>query len=276
MKKMISYSLFGTSPRYHGNLAYVLVANSVIYSDFCMKFYVHEDATETKQFGMLQKVSEIFPNVEIEIMKESYEGTKPTTWRMKPLWGNDVDLLLCRDLDHITNKLERKSVQYFLNHNAYLIHGIRSYALHSAPYLAGLVGFRCKALRPLLFHMANCFEDYIRWGENFVEYCKDWRWGCDQALMRDFFCEAKMFRKSLDTPQYTAPQLISRYTCNTVMPEQYRRIKETPGCNKACLAYSESIAPSFTGQAVTATTNQTKELIEKADNDMARLISKYI
>ncbi len=275
MKNIISYVLFGSEARYWCNLPYILVANSVIYPEFTTRVYVHLDATQTPTFKLLERATK-FSNVEMELFSEKYQGTKPTTHRMKPLWESDVDILLCRDLDHITNKLERKAVQYFLDHEQYLIQGIRSYHLHSTPYLAGLVGFRCKEIRKRVQHLSKTFEKYITWGIRNVNYCRDWRWGCDQALLRDFFHSAGLYKVSLDCPQLTAKP-VPEYSnlAAVVFVDQYEKI-QLSACNKTCLSYSDSIAPSFTGQAVNVKTYQVQEFIKKADNEIGRLASEYV
>ncbi len=274
MKKLISYVLFGPD-HYWYNMPWILVSNSVIYPEFHMRFYIHKENTGAHNFQMLEEVSKRFPHVEIEVLETPYEGTQLTVWRMKPLWENDVEILLCRDLDHITNVLERKAVQYFLDHNQFLIHGIRSYSLHSIPYLAGLCGFRCQQIQSLIKNKAKTFEEYVQWGRNNIEYCSDWRWGCDQALMKNFFDKGAFSRYSLDCPQYTARRRVVQYLPTTAVPLVYENI-ETPCCDKDCLKFSESIAPPFTGQPCNANPDDVKIMIEKADNEMGEIVSKYL
>jgi hypothetical protein len=275
MKKIISYVLFGNEGRYWGNISYILVANSAIYPDFNMRFYIHRESTELPGFLMLRKMSESFPTIEIEILDDVYVGTKLTNWRMKPLWEDDVDILLCRDLDHITNMLERKAVQYFLNHSEHYIMGIRSYSLHTTPYMAGLCGFRCPKIRGEIRGIIPTFDDYIKWGTEKVSYCKDWRWGCDQALLRDFFNHVGMYGKSLDCPQFTASLKISQFEPKTVVPGEYCN-EELPNCSLPALNYSDSIAPGFTGAPTTATTNQILDLIKIVNNEMGRMVRPYV
>ncbi len=275
MKKIISYILWGNEPRYWCNISYILVSNSVIYPEFISRFYVHKDSMDNPAFLMLQEAAKLSPNVEIEIIENSYQGTQLTVWRMKPLWEDGIDFLFCRDLDHITNALERKAVQYFIDNERYLIHSIRSYHLHSTPYLAGLCGFRSQKVLEKIRGLASSFEKYCEWGQKCVKYCKDWIWGCDQALLRDFFGKAGLYPLSLDCPQYTAVHQVAGYNCNTVLPSDYDSII-LPNCNIDCLFYSDSIAPSFTGQPVTATTDQIKEMMRKTNNIMSEVVSPYV
>jgi len=274
VKKLISYVLFGEE-KHWCNVPWVLVSNSAIYPEYHMRFYIHKDVIGHPKFQMLQEVSDQFPHVEIEVIEEGYQGTQLTTWRMRPLWEDDVEILLCRDLDHATNKMERKAVQYFMDHERFLIHGIRSYSLHSIPYLAGLCGFRVQGLKSRVLKNSPTFEHYMQWGKDNVEYCSDWRWGCDQALMKAFFSHRTFSDVSLDCPQYTARDKIAQYNPTTVLLSLYESIS-LPHCDQGCLNFSESVAPSFTGQPWNASTDYMKEMIKKADNGIGAIASKYI
>ena len=275
MKKILSYVLFGSEGRYWGNVQYLLIANSAIYPDFHMRFYVHKESMPLPGFQVLLKMKEMFPNVEIEIITTPYQGTQLTNWRMKPLWEDDVEILLCRDLDYIINALERKSVQHFLNHPEHLIHVIRSYHLHTTPYMAGLVGFRCQPIKNIIRRAVPSFERYLEWGRTNVSYCKDWRWGCDQALLRDFFGRLGLYPRTMDCPQYTAPTSIAEFNPTVVLPEAYQTI-DMPGCNLEALAYSESISPGFTGAPAVATTDQVQALSKIVNNVMSKAVDPYV
>jgi hypothetical protein len=240
-----------------------------------MRFFVHEDATSNPFFSILEKIADRFENVEIEVINAPYMGTQLTTWRMKPLWDPGVDFLFCRDLDYIINIPARKSVQYFLQHSEHLIQGIRSYHLHTAPYMAGLCGFRCSEVRRKIEKLATSFSEYIQWGKERVVYCRDWRWGCDQALLRDFFSQGGLYPDTMDCPQFTAPKILNGFNSKIVEYEKYQAI-ELSKCDLSVLEYSDSISPSFTGQPVTATTDQVKALIEVANTEMGEAMKPYV
>ena len=274
MKKLLSYVLWGDQGRYWDNIPYILVANSSIYPDFVMRFFIHRSATSHSRFAVLKTIADRFDSVEIEIIDTPYIGTQLTTWRMKPLWEKDVSFLFCRDLDYVINIPARKSVQYFMQNRRYLIQGIRSYHLHTAPYMAGLCGFMCSEVRRKIKSLSSNFQDYIHWGEEHVAYCKDWRWGCDQALLRDFFSQANLYSRTLDCPQFTAPKAICGFNPTVVDYEAYQSI-ELPECNLAALEYSDSVSPSFTGQPAVATTDQVRKMIEIASNEMSEAVKSY-
>jgi hypothetical protein len=277
MKNIISYVLWGTEGRYWANIPYILIVNSQVYPKFCSRFYIHQESNNLPIFKLLEEVKILFPDlIEIEIINKTYEGTELTTWRMKPLWENNVDVLLCRDLDHVTNELERKSVEFFLRCSTKPIHGIRSYHLHTTPLLAGLCGFKCEQLRRELKDFAYSFQDYIEWGKKNVDYCKQgWIWGCDQALLRDFFNNAQLYSKIVDCPQLTAPKAITSFSAVAINEWKYRNIS-IHNCNMDVLELSNSFAPGFTGAPCNPTTDQVKKMIELVDNDLTKVVSKYV
>lgn len=276
MKNIISYVLWGNEGRYWVNIPYILIVNPMIYSEFCSRFYIHKESTSLPIFELIEKVQKMFPSlVETEIIDKTYEGTELTNWRMKPLWEEDVEFLLCRDLDHITSELERNAVEYFLRCSTRIIQGIRSYHLHTVPLLAGLCGFKCPQIRDIIKRNTPTFQDYLEWGKKNIGYCKNWYWGCDQALLRDFFGKEGLYNKSLDFPQLTAPKKIARYEAVAIEESKYKIIS-VKNCNTDVLRLSNSFAPGFTGAPCNVTTDQLKEMINLVNNEIAKVVSEYV
>ena len=276
MKNIISYALWGKDPRYTGNIAWTIIANSAIYPEYISRFYVHHESLELRECKLLAMASQKFPDlVEVEVLNEKVIGTKFTAWRMKPLWEKNTRMLLCRDLDHITNTPERRSVEWFCKNSDKMIHSIRSYALHTVPYMAGLCGFKSHLVRAHIWKYVSNFDKYIAWGEKKIKYCKDgWIWGCDQALLRDFFGHHGMYPHTLDCPQFTAPKSIGGFNATSLDISYYKDI-DVPQCNHAALKYSNKIAPGFTGAACDATTDQMNILIEIVNNDIAKMVKGF-
>ena len=275
MKNIISYVLWGDDEKRWIDLTYAIVANSAIYPNFVSRFYIHESGKASRFYPFVVSLAEKFPKlVEIEIINEPVVGTKLTCYRVKPVWEDDVDILLCRDLDHITNIPERKSVEWFIQHVDSLIYSIRAYSLHTVPYMAGLCAFRCLNVKPRIVRMAPTFQDYLEWGSKNVKYCKDWRWGCDQAILRDFFGACGLYKDSMDCPQFTAPLTLHDYPALLVKENVYKDVVLSQ-CNVAALVYSDSIAPSFTGQPYDAQITQILKLTEIVNSDISNLIKDF-
>ena len=272
MKKVLSYVIWGNEGRYWNNFPYLLIANSCIYPDFWMKFYIHENATGNYLFSIIEEAEKEYENIEIEVLNTPYQGTQLTNWRMKLLWEKDVDFFFCRDLDYAINSLERRSVQYFLNQTSCIIHGIRSYGGHTVPLMAGLCGFNVKEVIDRIQKHAPTFEDYIRYGAENVEYCSDWRWGCDQALLRDFFGHVELFPLTLDCPQFTAPLRVCEFPAEMCLPEVYENI-ELPGVAEEVLAFSSGLT-SFAGQPWNCNLVDFKMLMGLVNNEMTDTLRK--
>jgi hypothetical protein len=274
MKNVISYVLFGATTDHHTMIPYALIANSAIYPTFNQRFYVHKDSMGSGGAQVLKQISERYPTVEMVVVDAPYQDKQPNTWRMRPLWEPDVDILLCRDLDHITKRIEREAVEHFLYHIDYLAQGIRSYHLHTTPYMAGLCGFRCGQVRYRVQPLASTFEAYLEWGRCHSSYCSDWRWGCDQALLRDFFGTAGLYPQTADYPQFTAPLSVHSFNAQMVPPNLYQGIPVS--CSMEALNYSDSISPGFTGQACLASANQMRELARIAGTNMAADVAELL
>ena len=271
MKKLLSYILFGDEGRYWNNIPFVIIANSFIYSDFHMKFFVHEACVKHPFFPLLRESAKEFSNIDLEIINQPAERTKLTIWRMKPLWENDADFLFCRDLDYAPTDLERKSVEYFTKQTVKSFCGIRSYHLHTIILMAGMCGFKIKEMHAIIKGKAPTFDSYLKFGVNFVGYCKDWRWGCDQALLRDFF-HPFLEEHFLDFPIQTAPKNIASVNVALRLPDDYKKIK-LPLCNEAVLNYSSSLS-NFAGQPFACKGEQLRRLMSIADNKTVRFFKK--
>ena len=274
MKNVISYVLCGDEDKRWIDLTYAIVANSAIYPNFVSRFYIHESGKASRFYPFIVSLAEKFPElIDIEIIGEPIVGTKLTCYRVKPIWEDDVNILLCRDLDHITNAPERKSVEWFMQHVGSL-HSIRSYHLHTVPYMAGLCAFKCQDVKPRAIKVAPTFQDYLNWSSKNVKACKDWRWGCDQAILRDFFGACGLYKDSMDCPQLTAPLKIHDYPAILVKETVYEKVVPTY-CNMLALAYSTSIAPSFTGQPIDAQPVQIITLADIVNNDISNMIKEF-
>ena len=278
INKTISFALFDVGIKHHKdqyiyweNVPYILIAFSEIYKGFTLKFYVNTNSIDHKIFGLLKRASEINSDIQIEVVSDKSVGTKFTTWRMKPLW-EDIDYLFCRDLDYTITKVERESVEFFLK-SGRLIHGIRSYSLHTAPIMAGLCGFKVKDVSGKIKGKFKSFQEYIDWGHKHLPYCSDWRWGCDQALLQELFNTDDLSKFILDCPQYTATKLVSIKT-KPVSVNEYAGI-DILNCNLEMLEYSDSLCERFTGAPYICTRDQIKRVIELVNNDLTKAVKEF-
>lgn len=274
MRKMFSYVLFGKSTKFWNGIPFTLLINSEVYPDFEMKFFVDKQNLDMPQFGLLEKVSKQFPSVHIEIMDESSQNLKLTIWRMKSLWEDSVDYMFCRDMDYAVSILARKSVEYFLQQSSCIIHGMRSYCLHSTPLMAGMCGFEVRSVLKRISFLAETFEDYLSFGKANVEYCKDWRWGCDQALLRDFFRVAQLYPFILDCFQCDAPLKINNFNGKRC-PEAIYSLIELSNCNMEVLGLSDSFT-KYTGKTFACTYTQVNDIAELCKSEMSKFVKSLL
>ena len=62
-------------------------------------------------------------------------------WRMDPLFRDDVDLVVCRDIDSLFMPRDRKMIEAFEASRG-IIHGINDSESHSIPLLGGMCAFK--------------------------------------------------------------------------------------------------------------------------------------
>jgi hypothetical protein len=111
---------------------------------------------------LLLKAANTIPNVQVEIVPDKPEGvTHLQCWRMKPLWEDDVSLLLCRDVEYALSMYELKSVLFFEQSDKHYIHSIRGCAHHNGGFLAGLCGFKTQEVRKKT--AISSFEQYVEY-----------------------------------------------------------------------------------------------------------------
>lgn len=271
---MFSYVLFGIDPKFWNGIPYTLLMNSVVYPDFEMKFFVHESSLKALRFEMLKKASERFDSIHLHIIKEPCEQLKLSIWRMKPLWEDNIDYLFCRDMDYAVNFLAKKSVEYFLLQSVCIIHGMRSYKLHTTLLMAGLCGFKVKPVREKISMLAKTFRDYINFGKKNVKYCKNWKWGCDQALLRDFFIRVKMTSSILDCPQYDAPKSVHISDAKYCPVNNYSSMK-LPDSVMKILEVSDSFT-RYTGNTFMCTYGQVSKIMGFCNNEISEFVKREL
>jgi hypothetical protein len=166
--------------RYWYNIPASYIINSVLYPDFKIKLYISENFTSHPLFPLLQFLDKQ-DNFILKVVKANYNNTEPTMWRMIPLWDDETENLLCRDIDSLPTINEIKATKEFLSSD-YLIHTMRTHRNHNAyptKILAGLCGFK----KDVVNHIPI---------KNFIDYYKhsNGGWGVDQnTLIKIFYTD---------------------------------------------------------------------------------------
>lgn len=171
---VISYSIFGH--KYKGNpkrfefLAYIrglywnIRINALIYPNFKTVVY-HSDIEYTcprtgcKYLEFLLTLKQLYDNVFFVRALHNPENTpscKRMLDRLRSIYIDGVDYVLCRDADAITTYREARFVQEFLS-GPYDAHGINDNPAHSIPMMGGMIGIKTAAIKA---HYPT-FEDLI-------------------------------------------------------------------------------------------------------------------
>lgn len=193
----ISMALFTAQGRYWHTLIPALIGNWELYPGFKVKMFVAKDAMEHPMSHLLDKIAKKLPDrFEFQVYDQPYLNCEPTLWRLRPLWDDTVDVLLCRDIDSVPSTKEVQAVRMFLSMNL-AVHSIRSYHLHDTLLMAGLCGFRVPMLGALR-NVLTTFDIFQNAYQTLTTTRKNYDWGCDQEALCMLF--NGMHNSILDCP----------------------------------------------------------------------------
>lgn len=184
-----------SNERYWYNIPALMAVNTLIYPHAKIKIHLSKDIREHPRFDLLKAISEAFENIELVFLPYEYSNTEPTLWRVKPVFDKEADVILCRDIDSLPNEDEIRATYYFLQHDSYLIHTLRTHENHirkDTVILAGLSGFRPREINIL---NEITFDKYY-------EKNKSTSWGLDQTSLVNFFTQDEDWTSNyfLDSP----------------------------------------------------------------------------
>lgn len=137
MKKVISFSLWGSNQTYHiGAIKNAEIALR-LYPDFECWFYIHKETIPQEIIDKLNSMNNtkiIFKSGDIVD-----EKCKPRMWRFEPIDDPEVEIMMSRDTD--TRILEREvfAANEWLNSDK-LFHIMRDHPHHNFTILAGMFG----------------------------------------------------------------------------------------------------------------------------------------
>jgi hypothetical protein len=134
MKKIIAFSLFGTSEIYVSGLIQNLARAQEYYPDWTTRIYC-EEGTKSSLFGKLSNF-----NVEFFEMRSTHKNAG-LFWRFSPIFDPNVDIFISRDADSRIGYREAGAVSEWITSNR-AIHVMRDAHNHSFPILAGMAGFK--------------------------------------------------------------------------------------------------------------------------------------
>lgn len=124
MKKIISFSLYGTDDKYTiGMLCNVELAK-IIYPEWICRVYYGDSVSK----NIIDSLS-TYDNVELVHMEEN-NSVSYMTWRFLAIDDDDVEIMLSRDADSRLSFREKKLVDLFIE-SEYHLHDIRDHGCHT-------------------------------------------------------------------------------------------------------------------------------------------------
>jgi hypothetical protein len=123
MKKIISFSLYGSDLRYSKGMICNIELAKIIYPDWICRVY-YDDSVSSNTISIL----ETYDNVEL-INMENRKDIFQMMWRFLAIDDDDVEIMIVRDADARLSYREKKCVDLFIESDM-LLHSIRDNISH--------------------------------------------------------------------------------------------------------------------------------------------------
>jgi len=138
-KKVISFSLYGNSPRYFANLNDVIHSYKNFFPGWELRLYIAKDIAPS----IIQNLLEL--GCGLIIMNSSGIHSAYTTWRFLAMEDKNAEAVIMRDLDSIATLREKTMIDQWLSSQK-KVHIIRDHVNHNARIMAGMWGLKPKLL----------------------------------------------------------------------------------------------------------------------------------
>lgn len=162
-KHIISFSLWGTSPKYTiGAIRNAVLAND-IYPGWICRFYIGRSVPE-EIINILRSMN----NTELVLMEEEGDWTS-MFWRFLPTTESDVDVMISRDTDSRLSLREKHAVNEWLLSDKG-VHIMRDHPWHNTLILGGMWGIKGGTL--------PCFKNLLH------SFIKTNNYDTDQSFLR--------------------------------------------------------------------------------------------
>lgn len=164
MKKIISFSLWGTNPIYNIGAIKNSELAKTIYPDWICRYYVGKSVPTE----IIEKLNS-FDNTEIIFMDTDGDWTG-MFWRFYPSSEDDVDVVIVRDCDSRLNEREKNAVDEWLESDKGF-HIMKDHPYHNIEILGGMWGSK----KGTIHNMKTKIDEYVK--GNF--------WQVDQFFLKD-------------------------------------------------------------------------------------------
>lgn len=175
MKKIISYSLWGSEPMFNIGALRNSELSQLIYPGWTCRFYVDETVPK----NIINKLKENKCEV---IVKEKVEGHLASLWRFEPFFDKDISYFIVRDTDDRLSLREKKAVDEWISLDL-PIHIMRDHPNHTWEIMAGMWG-------GVPFSVPTFEKDFKKYYNNPPpkgdKFRDQFYFTSDQQLLRDF------------------------------------------------------------------------------------------
>lgn len=256
-KEMRTWDLYNNQDRYWYNIPALMAVNSIIYPNAKIKIHYSKSVSDNPLFEILEKISNVFPNIELVSINYDYQNTEPTMWRYKPVFDKEAEVVFCRDIDSLPTSDEIRASYYFLKNSGYFVHTLRTHTNHVIPHtiiLAGLCGFRPSKID---FISNISFEVYYN-------HFKNSSWGLDQSSLINLFVHNQNWTdiRFLDSPISTSYHRVGNPLIRCVSKDQDFYKKEVElDIDKKLIEFIDRVT-TWSGEPIDVRGGRLKELLD--------------
>lgn len=144
-KYIVSFSLYGNSPKYCYNAIVNAILVNKIYSGWKARFYYDDTVPEN-----ITRILTSIPNTELVLMKnkKSSPGSERMLWRFYPASDSSVAAMISRDCDSWISFREAFSVKEWIKSDK-SFHIIRDHCYHSQKIMGGMWGVKRNTIQDM-------------------------------------------------------------------------------------------------------------------------------
>lgn len=157
--KLISFSLWGTSPKYLVGAVRNAELAKEIYPDWTCRFYVGSSVP----YGYIHKLNS-FDNTQV-VEKPEFGDWTGMYWRFEPASENGVEVMISRDTDSRLSLREKAAVDEWLESDKGF-HIMRDHPWHKYPILGGMWGCKKKVI-PNIKELMNKWNKQDSYGTDY-------------------------------------------------------------------------------------------------------------
>jgi len=186
MKKVISFSLWGSDPKYTIGAIRNAELSESIYPDWVCRFYV--DDTVPKEI-----VDELKSHSHVEVVQKNTGGNWTSMfWRFEPAADKDIEVMISRDTDSRLTHREKAAVDEWIASDKGF-HIMRDHPWHKYPVLGGMWGVK-KGVIPNMKELINEFSQTDEYGTDYWFFAyKVYPLITEDVMVHDPFFEQKPF-----------------------------------------------------------------------------------